>query len=102
MYGASLADRDVGPTHICPIDPAISGQSKSISSLSLCKANLWRAGSGSERKPTRPAAEVRPTMSTVAVETDTMYVLPLTTNKYNGDDGGEVSMKWVVEGFGSL
>jgi hypothetical protein len=31
-------------------------------SLSVCNAKLCKAGSGSARKPTRPAAEVRPTM----------------------------------------
>jgi hypothetical protein len=31
----------------------------SISSLSLSSAKAWRVGSGSDKKPTRPAAEVR-------------------------------------------
>jgi hypothetical protein len=60
-------------SYICPIDAETSGHSKSMSALSLCRAKLCRDGSGSDRKPTRPAAEVRPTMSTTVVATSVDY-----------------------------
>jgi hypothetical protein len=46
-------------TYICPIDPETSVHTLSISSLSLSSAKAWRVGSGSDKKPTRPAADVR-------------------------------------------
>jgi hypothetical protein len=55
-------------THICDIEFDISGHRRSTSSLRRVKAKLRRAGSCSERKPTRPAAEVRP-----AIAPETVY-----------------------------
>lgn len=49
-------------THICPIEPETSVHTASIWLLSRWSANACRVGSGSDRKPTRPAAEARPTM----------------------------------------
>lgn len=46
-------------TYICPIDPETSVHTLSISSLSLSRAKACKVGSGSERKPTKPAADVR-------------------------------------------
>jgi hypothetical protein len=53
---------ECGKSYIWLTEPATSGHSRSISSFSRCRANERRAGSGSERKPTTPAAEVRPTI----------------------------------------
>jgi hypothetical protein len=53
---------ECGMSYIWLTEPATSGHSRSISSFSRCRANERRAGSGSERKPTTPAAEVRPTI----------------------------------------
>lgn len=41
------------------MEPETSVQTLSISSLSLSSAKACRVGSGSDRKPTRPAADVR-------------------------------------------
>lgn len=49
-------------TYMSGIDFEISGQRRCTSSFRRCKAKLLKAGSGSERKPTRPAAEVKPTI----------------------------------------
>lgn len=51
-----------GFTYIWPTEPATSGHSRSISSFNRCRANDLRSLSGSDRKPTRPAAEVKPPM----------------------------------------
>lgn len=61
-------------SYISPIDAETSGHSKSMFSLRLLRAKLWRVGSGSERKPTRPAAEVKPTMSTTVVATEVVLL----------------------------
>ena len=47
------------------MDPVTSVQTLSISSLSLSSAKAWRVGSGSDKKPTRPAADVRAGMLAV-------------------------------------
>jgi hypothetical protein len=51
-----------GVSYISLTDPATSGHNRSISSFNRRRANERKAGSGSERKPTTPAAEVRPTI----------------------------------------
>lgn len=61
-------------SYISPIDAETSGHSKSMFSLRLWRAKLWRVGSGSDRNPTRPAAEVKPTMSTTVVATDVVFL----------------------------
>jgi hypothetical protein len=45
-----------------------SGQSRLMCSLRLLRAKLRSDGSGSARKPTRPAAEVMPTVAMEARE----------------------------------
>jgi hypothetical protein len=52
-------------TYICPNDAETSGHNRSMFSLSLRSAKLCKAGSGSARKPTRPAADVKPTMANI-------------------------------------
>ena len=56
LFGCS---RRAFSTYICPIDPETSVHTLSISSLSLSSAKACRVGSGSDKKPTRPAADVR-------------------------------------------
>lgn len=62
-------------SYISPIDADTSGHSKSMFSLRLLSAKLWRVGSGSERNPTRPAADVKPTMTPTVVATDKVFAL---------------------------
>lgn len=52
-------------TYIWLTEPATSGHSRSISSFRRRRAKERSAGSGSARKPTTPAAEVRPTIAGV-------------------------------------
>lgn len=59
-------------SYISLTDPATSGHSRSISSFNRRRANERKAGSSSERKPTTPAADVRPTI--VVLVADTKYV----------------------------
>ena len=58
-YQLFWVSRMVFGTYICPIDPETSVHTLSISSLSLSSAKACRVGSGSDKKPTRPAADVR-------------------------------------------
>jgi hypothetical protein len=67
--------------YICPMDADTSGHNRSISSFNLCKAKLCKAGSGSDRKPTKPAAEVSPTMLTAVVATELVEGLPSVRHK---------------------
>lgn len=49
-------------THIVPMEPETSVQTVSTSSLRRSSANACSCGSFSVRNPTRPAADVKPTI----------------------------------------
>jgi hypothetical protein len=61
-------------SYISLTDPATSGHNKSISSFNRRRANERKAGSGSARKPTTPAAEVRPTIVALLMWTKVVQV----------------------------
>lgn len=50
-------------SYISPIAPAISVHSKSTWPSNCLRAKLLNSGSGSDRKPIRPAADTSPTMA---------------------------------------
>jgi hypothetical protein len=49
------------------MEPDTSVHTLSISSFSVSRANACRVRSGSDKKPTTPAADVRPTMVSTRV-----------------------------------
>lgn len=53
-------------------EAAISVHNRSTSSFSRLRAKICRSGSGSDKKPTRPAAEVRPTI--IEADFDTLFL----------------------------